>query len=175
MNNQKYVDDSCSKRLEKMNNFIYERNKPSQPLQPYLEARPVMTKYSILPIIDSRVNVKTKLKQEPTFIPNKMYNPGNSLGPWSGFASNINNESELRNQFFAHQNCPQSVYVPSSKSSLYNHKWENEENVQQPFKDLFNEGAFSPVNPNAYPEKVGFALFNNATRQQTKDLTKMSN
>ena len=28
------------------------------------------------------------------------------------------------------------------------------------------------MNPNLNPEKIGFALFNNATRQQTKDLTK---
>jgi hypothetical protein len=62
--------------------------------------------------------------------------------------------------------------MPSSKSSLYKLDWNNSEKPNQPFPGLFYNNSFSPVNPNLNPEKVGFALFNNATRQQTKDLTK---
>ena len=29
-----------------------------------------------------------------------------------------------------------------------------------------------PINPNSNPTQVGYALFNNATRQQTRNLTK---
>jgi hypothetical protein len=169
-----YVDQPTSQRQQTMNLRSYRRNIPSAPLQPYLDARPVLTKYSILPIIDARKQIETPLIQQSTFTPETIFNPGNDSAPWSGYASNVNHESELRNQIFALQDCSQSVYVPSSKSSLYNVKWNNNNTnkSQQPFPDLFKKQEFSPYNPNMYPDKVGFGLFNNATRQQVKDLTK---
>jgi len=36
------------------NRRIYDRNVPSQMLQQYIDVRPVMTKYSYLPIVDPR-------------------------------------------------------------------------------------------------------------------------
>jgi hypothetical protein len=167
-----YIDQSTSQRQQTVYLRTYERNIPSQPLQPYLDARPVMTKYSTLPIIDLRKTVDTPLIQQATYSPEKIYNPGNNFGPWSGYASNINDESDLRNQIFALQSCSQAAYIPSSKSSLYNIKWQNERKIQQPFPTLFKNEQFCPINPNPNPEKVGYALFNNATRQQTKDLSK---
>jgi hypothetical protein len=153
----------------------YSRNIPSQPLQPYLDFRPVLTKYSTMPIVDPRKPVKTPLIQRATYTPESVYNPGNDFGPWSGYASNVNHESDLRNQIFALQNCSQAVYVPSSKSSLYQVKWENQGNiVSQPFPDLFKQEKFCPTNPNPHSNKIGYALFNNATRQQLKDLTQPS-
>jgi hypothetical protein len=55
---------------------------------------------------------------------------------------------------------------------LYKVNWENNNKIQQPFPTLFQNEQFCPYNPNPNPEKIGYALFNNATRQQTKDLTK---
>ena len=167
-----YVDQPTSQRQQTVYLRSYRRNIPSAKLQPYLDARPVLTKYSILPIIDQRKQVETPLIQQPTFTPETVFNPGNDFGPWSGYASNVNRESELRNQIFALQDCSQAVYVPSSKSSLYNVKWNNTTKPQQPFPDLFKKQEFSPYNPNPNPDKIGFGLFNNATRQQVKDLTK---
>lgn len=166
-----YIDQPASQRNQTINLRAYQRNIPSQPLQPYLEARPVLTKYSILPVIDYRKPVNTPLVQQPTYSMRQTFNPGNDTAPWSGYASNVNHESELRNQIFALQRCSQSVYIPSSKSSLYNVHWKKDNTEQQPFPDLFQKQQFSPVNPNANPDKVGFALFNNPTRQQIKDLT----
>lgn len=167
-----YIDQPSSLRQQTVYLRTAERNIPSQPLQPYLDARPVMTKYSILPIVDPRKPIETPLIQQPTYTTETIYNPGNDFGPWSGYASNINHESDLRNQIFALQSCSQAAYIPSSKSSLYQVKLQQKPNVQQPFSDLFQNQQFSPVNPNPNPDKIGFALFNNATRQQTKDLTK---
>lgn len=167
-----YIDQSTSQRQQTVYLRSYERNIPSQTLQPYLDARPVMTKYSILPIFDPRKPITTPLIQQSTYTPNKIYNPGNDSGPWSGYASNINHESELRNQIFALQSCTQASYIPSSKSSLYQVKFQNSNNHQQPFPTLFQDEQFCPTNPNPNPDKIGYALFNNATRQQTKDLTK---
>jgi hypothetical protein len=167
-----YIDQPSSQRQQTVYLRSYERNIPSQPLQPYLDARPVMTKYSILPIVDIRKPVNTPLVQQATYTPEKIFNPGNDFGPWSGYASNVNHETELRNQIFASQSCPQGIYIPSSKSSLYKVNWENNNKLKQPFPTLFQNEQFCPINPNPNPEKIGYALFNNATRQQTKDLTK---
>ena len=172
MNIHSYVDQPTSERQKTMSLRSYERNIPSQPLQPYLESRPVMTKYSLLPVVDPRTPISLPLIQQPTYSPEKIYNPGNSKGPWSGYASNVNSESDLRNQIFALQKCSQATYVPSSNSSLYNVKWNNNTSNPQPFPNLFKEQRFNPINPNPNPDKIGFALFNNATRQQVKDLTK---
>lgn len=171
MNNHSYIDQSSSQKQQTVYLRSYERNIPSQPLQPYLDTRPVMTKYSILPIVDPRKPIETPLIQQPTYSPEKIYNPGNDSGPWSGYASNINDESELRNQLFAIQSCPQASYIPSSKSNLYKVNWQNNNKPQQPFPTLFQDEKFSPINPNPNPDKIGFALFNNATRQQVKDIT----
>ena len=159
----------CSARQDIMNTRTYVRNIPSQPLQPYLEARPVLTKYSIMPIVDPRREIKTPLVQQATYNPSQIFNPG--FGPWSGYASNINHESDLRGQLFALQECSQATYVPSSKSSLYNVHW-NSRPVEQPFPGLFKKETFGPTDLNADPKVVGAAIFNNATRQQLKDLTK---
>ena len=172
MNIHNYNDQSTSQRQQTVYLRSYERNIPSNTLQPYLDARPVMTKYSILPIVDPRKQIDTPLIQQATYDPSKMYNPGNDSGPWSGYASNINHESELRNQLFALQNCTQASYIPSSKSSLYDVHWQNANKQEQPYPDLFKTEQFCPINPNPNPTQVGYALFNNATRQQTRNLTK---
>lgn len=164
--------ETSSQRQKTLNNRIYSRNIPSQPLQPYLDSRPVLTKYSIMPIVDPRKQINTSLIQTATYNPNNIFNPGNDFGPWIGYASNINVESELRNQLYALQKCNQSIYVPNSRSNLYNVKWNNLDNsLEQPFPTLFREQKFSPFNPNPEPNKIGYALFNNSTRQQVKDLT----
>ena len=168
-----YIDQPSSLRQQTINLRSYERNIPSATLQPYLDTRPVMTKYSIMPIVDLRNNVKTPLVQQPTYSQHNIFNPGDR-GPYSGYASSINDESELRNQIYAIQDCAQATYIPSSKSSLYNTKWTNVRQPQQPFPKLFEKEQFPLVNPNSNPNKIGFALFNNATRQQTRDLTKVT-
>ena len=169
-----YKDQPTSERQQTVAMRTWTRNIPSQPLQPYLDARPVSTKYSIMPIVDPRKPIEVPLIQRSTYTPETIYNPGNDGGPWSGYASNINNESALKNQVFALQSCPQSTYIPSSTSSLYQVKWQNNNNnnLQQPFPTLFEDQTFTLTNPNPHPDKIGFGLFNNATRQQVRDLTK---
>jgi hypothetical protein len=167
---------SCSERQNIMNTRTYVRNIPSQSLQPYLDTRPVLTKYSILPVVDPRKEIKTPLIQQATFDPEQIFNPGNvtASAPWSGYASNVNNESDLRGQIFALQECSQATYIPGSKSSLYNVQWKNSQQINQPFPDLFKNETFESTNRNPYENTIGFALFNNATRQQLKDLTKQT-
>jgi hypothetical protein len=150
---------------------IYNRNIPGQQLQPYLDVRPVMTKYSYLPIVDPRKELTVNFQQISTFNPHNTFNPGNTKSPWSGFASNINTESELRNQIYAIQKCSKSVYVPSSESDLYNYSI-NPTNDSQSHSLLFNTEKFKDFNPNPDNKNIGTSIFMNSTRVQVKDMTK---
>ena len=159
----------CSSQItNSINTRIYDRNIPSHTLQPYLSVRPVMTKYSIMPIVDPRAPIKTPVIQQPIYSTNQVFNPGNTRSPWSGFATNINTESELRNQVFALQACSQAVYVPSSDSDLYKFGFRPSRSTQQPFPGLFQTEHFNLFNPN--PENVGQGLFQNCTRQEIRGL-----
>jgi len=163
-----FIEQTASQRTNSINNRTFQRNIPSQTLQPYLESRPVSTKYSYLPVVDPRKESTVPVNQMPTFNVETTFNPGNARSPWSGYASNVNKESELRNQIYAHQSCSQSVYVPSSKSDLFHLHW-NQAPVEQPFPNLFKE---EPLQPNTYihNKDVGYAIFHNQTRQQNKNI-----
>jgi hypothetical protein len=156
-----------SKLQNDINHRIYDRNVPSSALQPYLDVRPVSTKYSRFPIVDPRKTINVPLTQEPTYNIHYTFNPGDRMAPWSGFASNINLESELRNQIYALQSCSQAVYVPDSKSDLYNPMFYNN---QQENELLFKKEKFDNFNPNT--ENLGYLKFNNCTRQQLRNTTK---
>ena len=169
MNNEICV----SQHHDNMNARLYERNLPSAPLQPYINARPSSTKYSFLPIVDPRKPSHITLRQQPTFNVETTFNPGNATAPWSGFASNINLESELRNQIFALQKCSQAVYVPSSTSDLYKHVLKPQTHIQtQTHSLLFQKEPITGYNVNKYPNTCGSGIFMNPTRCQIKDLTK---
>jgi hypothetical protein len=166
MSNNKY--ESVSNIQQSTNQRIYDRNIPSQLIQPYLDVRPVMTKYSIMPIVDPRKTNNVNMVQTPTYNIENVFNPGNTKSPWSGYASQVNKESELRNQIYALQRCSQSVYVPNSNSDLYNNNFKpqqinNELNI---YSTLFNEERFDSFNPNT--ENVGNELFYNYTREQNR-------
>ena len=167
----------CVEKIhQQTNQRIYERNIPSQPLQPYLDVRPVLTKYSYFPIVDPRKEIKVRLEQTPTYNSHQVFNPGNTQSPWSGFASNINKESELRNQIYALQKCSQAVYVPNSTSDLYNYSFQPSSSYAPTSQHnlLFAKEKFEHFNPNPAPKVVGTAMFHNATRAQVKDLTQQN-
>lgn len=155
------------------NNRIYDRNIPSQMLQPYLDVRPVMTKYSYFPIVDPRKPINVPLTQMPTYNVHQVFNPGNTQSPWSGFASNINTESELRSQIYALQRCSQASYVPKSNSDLYTYKFQTT-SKSNPHDLLFRTDSFDSFNPNPSPGLCGSSIFYNNTRCQVKDITKQT-
>ena len=151
-----------------MNTRTYDRNIPSHMLQPYLSVRPVDTKYTVMPIVDPRTPIKTQLVQQPIYNTSQVFNPGNTTSPWSGYATNVNVESELRNQIYALQSCSQAVYVPSSNSDLYSHSFKTTTTApNQPFPGLFQKNYFNSFNPN--PDNIGQGIFQNCTRQQLKE------
>ena len=155
-----------NERVEQLNERISSRNIPSGALQPNFSMRSVSTKYALLPIVDRRAMSNVPIERHPTYNIGKTFNPGNSMSPWSGFASNVNDESTLRNQNFALQNCERSRYIPSSKSDMYSVNVDSGQHIIQPFQSLFKEETFDSFNPNDC--NVGNDLWDNCTRQQTQ-------
>lgn len=150
------------------NKKLLERNLPSGFMETTFNMRPVSTKYATMPIFDQRAPSNVTISSGPFFNVGKTFNPGNAQGPWSGFSSNVDVETILRNQAFALQKGDQATYVPESHSDLYVSTIKDNNNLtNQPFPDLFNEQTFSQFNPNGFD--LGQNVFNNYTRQQLKN------
>ena len=154
-------------RTEELSRRMRDRNIPSTPLQPQLCARPVLTKYATMPILDQRKEATVPLMNYPVYNPERVFNPGSAVAPWSGYATAVNVESTLRNQFFALQKCEQSEYVPSSKSDLYNVRIESRQ-IPQTHPLLFNTEKFAPMNPDCF--NLANRVFNNSTRTEIKNV-----
>ena len=153
-----------------LSNRIYERNIPSQPLAPQFSMRSVPTKYSHFPIVDPRAPAQlVPIKPHSTYNVEKVFNPGTAQAPWSGFATAIDKESTLRNQFFALQSCDQRYYVPSTASDMYESIIPVTQDVQN-HPLLFRQDKFERFNANPYG--TGKELFNNHTRQDIKNVKK---
>ena len=154
-------------RTEELSSRMRDRNIPSAPLQPQLGARPVMTKYATMPILDQRKEATVPIVHYPVYNPEHVFNPGSAVAPWSGYATAVNVESTLRNQFFALQKCEQSEYVPSSKSDLYNVRIDSRQ-IPQTHPLLFKTEKFDPINPDCF--NLANRVFNNSTRTEIKNV-----
>jgi len=159
-----------SVRTEELNQRLSSRNVPSSQLQAQFDIRPVSSKYAKMPIVDRHEDHIEKIQVVPTYDIGMTFNPGSAQGPWSGFATNVNNESRLRNQFFALQKgAGQSTYIPSRESDLYVNRRIPMTAPQQEFYDLFTKPKFDEFNP--CPPELGVKFFENCTRQQIKELS----
>ena len=160
-----------NQRTEELNTRITQRNIPSQKLQSTFSIRPVSTKYASMPLIDRREISTVPIQKLQPYSVEKTFNPGNSHGPWDGFANNVNVESRLRNQFFALQRgAGQGVYIPSKNSDMYESKIKPimDNTIHQSFPYLFEKPSFEPFHP--CPENMGLNMFDNCTRQQVKEI-----
>tara|TARA_Y100001958_G_C21248343_1_gene580926 strand:+ start:8835 stop:9371 length:537 start_codon:yes stop_codon:yes gene_type:complete len=155
-------------RTEELNERLNSRRIPSSNLQPQYSLRPVSTKYAVMPIMDRHAPSTVPLRRYPNYNVAKTFNPGNTVSHWSGFATCVNDESRLRNQFFALQKSDNGEYIPSTRSDLYNMKIESKP-TQQPFPGLFQEEKFKDFDPNVC--NLGNNLFDNCTRVQLKQLS----
>jgi hypothetical protein len=158
---------------DNQNTKIFLRNIPSQPLQPYYDPRPVV---SNKPTMEYRKE-DIPIQQYPTYNPRDVFSPGNDTAPWSGFASNINLESELRNINYSMQKGTQSYYVPGSNSDLYvptvnpmnDIPQEQKEDENSPYHPLlFSQEKFCPFNPTPNQDSLGYMSFYNSTRDHVR-------
>ena len=170
MNKQQVASD----RTNQINNEIYSRNIPTMELQPNYEFKSTSTRFQIMPIINN--NSSPSLKEYNSYSPSANFYGGDRKGPWNTFSNNIDTESDLRNQNYALQNDSLGVYIPSSQSNLYEFNWNNKnksysaEETKFYNSDLFVPTKHATFNPNIYSDDVGYALFNNSTRVQNKDI-----
>ena len=150
---------------------IAARNVPSAPLQPYFSVRPNQTRYTHFSLGTAALPPDTTpIKREPPYSVSAVFNPGDTQGPWSGFATNINTESVLRNQVFAAQRAAQAVYVPSSSSGLYVAPQHSSTGPSHAFRHIEAVQLFPDHNPNPDSTSIGKNSFHNHTRQQLKDV-----
>ena len=160
-------DDS---RNSEINSRIYARNIPSHMLQAQFSHRPVSTKYDMMSIVDRRAIPTVPIMKQPTYNTTQTFNPGNDEGPWSGYAAKINDESKMKNLFFARQAGAQGTYIPDSTSDMYQVHVSSTQQVVQPFPDLFATPELDFFNPNPYG--IATNVFDNCTRQQLKSIPK---
>lgn len=161
-----------NERVEELNKRIYERNIPSHKLQQVFDPRPTNTRRTMFPAFDCEgLEAKTKIEKIPSYNPFRQFNPGTSA-PFSGYATNIDQESRVRNIFMPNQKYTgQTTYVPSTKSDLYNAPpvEKTKRVVKMPHQELFKQPEFAPFDPTENAD-IGYELFNNHTRQQTKNI-----
>ena len=152
-------------RREPWNNKIFRRNNVDNTLETLFSSRPSSTRQVEYPILDCIKNSNiTIAKTAKHHISNNF--TGNSSGPYSGY--NVDLETQLSNRNTVLQKCPQSKYIPNSNSDMY------ENGYLTPLKDknlnllAQKQETFMGFNPNKC--RIGIELFNNHTRQQTKDV-----
>lgn len=151
-----------------LDNRIYERNIPSVNLQPSINTRPVSTKYDMMSIYDRRGPCNEGIQKYPVYNPEASFNPG-TRGPYSGYAVNVNLETELRNQYHALQKNDMMDYIPSSRSDMYEVEVAKSSNtLDNPHMFLEKKFEFDNFNPNTY--NLGKNIFMNHTRQQLKEV-----
>lgn len=157
-------------RTEELNNAIYDRSFPSNNLTMNFSFRPVNTKYTLMPTINKELKSDVPINNYGVFDMSSTFYPGTRKPHYCGFATNVDKESSLRNQFFALQKADQAVYVPPSNSDLYENNINfvtNNNNLDQHL--LFQEQQFNDFNPNISPI-IGNEVFYNSTRVQLKNL-----
>lgn len=158
-----------NEKLDKMNKGIYDRNLPSQSLQMVFDPRQVQTRYVKFPMIDCKPQHKEAVENRSPYVQDKQFNPGTSA-PYQGFASNVDQDSSLRNMFMPLQKYTgQTQFIPSSQSDLYHTKVATSQPVTMNHEMLFQQPVFAPFNPN--PCNLGGGVLYNHTRQQVKDLS----
>tara|TARA_B100001093_G_scaffold140_1_gene234 strand:- start:12931 stop:13425 length:495 start_codon:yes stop_codon:yes gene_type:complete len=144
----------------------YKRNIPSSSLENSYLTRPTQTRHVVMPMIDCRKPSTVKTLLHPAYKTDKIFNPG-SRGPYVGYSNQVDRESQLKNMFHPLQKCSQNIYVPNSSSDLYK-EGNYKNNLNHSFQHLDRVDRFKPFNPNNC--NLGRNMFNNHTRQQTKDL-----
>ena len=151
----------CKQINNDINKKIFARNVPSNTLEIQLSSRSKSTKYDLNP------SKNTDYSDNQTYLNYNIehtFNPGNSKGPLSGYATRVNDESILKNQIHSLQRSPQGVWVPESTSDLYQNKMVEKKSDLLVFKkDNFND-----FNPDS--NKLQKSYWNNHTRNELFDV-----
>ncbi len=154
-------------RTTQLSDRMYKRNLAEGSLAPHMIARYVSTRLETLPMMDCRKVVPTKMANYGAYDSMETFHPGSSA-PYSGYCNNVDIETHLRNTIHPLQKAPQSKFIPDSSSDLFNTKHFKQTHGVDPNDLLQRPEQFDAFNPNRC--LLGKNLFDNHTRQQTKDV-----
>lgn len=180
--NSKFPDHLYYGQFERngeLDKRIYERNMMTDvKLRPNFDPRSVNTRQIVFPIVTTPTNVgkeshKIPINKYLEYNPNKVFSSIQSNGPTKSYLDNIMVESSLRNQYFGIQHgAIQSTYIPSSKSDLYvvEIPQSTERREEQPFPLLFEKSTHKTTG-SVLDIQIGKDVFNNATKQQLRNLS----
>lgn len=160
-------------RTDELNTRIMDRVFPDVDLRPNFSPRPVSTKYSLFPIVDSYARTTEPYKPYLDYYPEVMFNPGNAKAPVSGILNKIDLESDLRNQKYLLEKYDLgNKYIPSLESDMYKVKVTSTDNdaATRAHPLLFSSFMVesSVDSEAAIPQNVGREQFNNHTRTQLR-------
>lgn len=155
-------------RTQELSNRIYNRNLPTGALSLSYDPRPTQTRYVKMPVVDCRKSSSVPCKNEVIFNPYTTFTPGQTA-PFSGFATDIDQESRIQSRFFPLQKGAQSKFIPSSNSDLYRVDMNITHPVVMNHPLLFKQEQFAPANMN----KCGLSnkIFNNFTRFDLRNIS----
>jgi hypothetical protein len=159
-----------NERVDELNQRIESRQFPDSPLEPNFDPRAVPTKYALFPIVNRRTPSKETALPYINYNGSVNFNPGPQRAPPSGFIQNVDIETTLRNQHFAHQKgAHQGIFIPDSKSDLYKVTIPSTP-VEQTHPLLFERQIFGDYkHPNMTNTIIGQEQFFNHTRTQLRN------
>jgi len=158
-----------NERVDEINDRYQERQFSDFPLEPNFSPRSISTKYGFFPMVNGRKPAYEGRLNYPDHSSYVNFNPGTRSAPSSGFFSNVDVETILRNQTVALQRgADQGVYVPSSNSDLY-HVSIISRPSEQPNPLLFRNFQFNQTaHPNNSHSNIGQNAMFNHTRTQLR-------
>jgi hypothetical protein len=168
---QQGVEYGQNARVDELNTRIQSRYFPDHSLPANFDPRPVPTKQTLFPIINLRKDSSHPILPAIHHYVETNFNPGTARAPPSGYFANVDTETILRNQTTVLQHgADQGVYVPSSKSDLYNVHVISRPTLQ-PFPELFkNESLKTYIPDSLQNSSIGKDRFSNHTRTQLRSL-----
>jgi len=155
-------------RVDELNTRIFDRIFPDIELRPNFDPRPVSTKYSLFPIVDSYPRTTEPYKPYLDYYPEIMFNPGNAKAPISGIINKIDLETDLRKSNLGNK------YIPPLDSDMYKVNIISSDDgaairehplLFSPF--LVNSDVDANIG-NTIPPSVGIDKFHNHTRTQLR-------
>ena len=161
MTNAQHDAYICQQGLtQDLNDRLFSRYFPTKSLEPFFEFRAVPTREQTMPVFDCRKKSSVPLVSYDKFDTREVFNPG-YRGPISGYCNNVDIETTLRNTIFPIQKGnSQRYYIPGTYSDLYN--------GPSGLHAIKPEPPLPAHDPNKC--KIAQAMFDNHTRQQTKNI-----
>lgn len=161
--------------LDELNDRLFGRNLPAinTRLEPNFDIRSVPTRNCLVfPVLDLKSSSRTTI-QKQDYNTEQNFAPMTKAGPIRGFVSNVQTESQLRNQYYALQHgADQGIYIPSSTSDLYRVPAPVTLDPQnQPFNGLFERNSYiTTENSFINNSNIGKDIFNNNTKVQLRNM-----